>query len=77
MSSAQRGDNQDQGVDLGYASFVALTALVQSASTDQETTQLIYQLMVEVMKQLESTINSQTMPQGKASEIQNQICPLL
>lgn len=33
--------------------------------------------MVEIIKSLEQTINSKTIPQEKAVQIQNQICPLL
>lgn len=73
--NAQREDFQGTGVDLSQASYVALTALVQggcSASND-----VVYQLMVEILKMLEQTLNPALMNITKANHLQDCLCGLL
>lgn len=56
VMNAQREDYAGTGTDLAQASYVALTALVQGSCSGS--TDVVYQLMVEVLKTLESTLNA-------------------
>ena len=75
VPNAQREDCQGTGVELSQASYVALTAVVQSSSASSS--QLIYQLMLEVLKTLESTLDTSVMGAIKANHLQDCLCGLL
>ena len=57
------------------ASYVALTSLVQNSCVN--TNEITYQLMIEVLKDLEQTLNLQIMTLEKANQVQDLLCGLV
>ena len=75
LTNSKREDSVGLGIDLMQASYVALTSLVQNSCVN--TNEITYQLMIEVLKDLEQTLNLQIMTLEKANQVQDLLCGLV